>query len=192
MAMVVTVVTGVLLLVAALPATATGPAPSAVRDDNPVLYVEHRLLHFQHGPVPEGRYATPPGRARITAAGQDITLVGISAMQAECQAARHYLAEVGIRAEVIDPIWLSPLDTETIFNSVRKTHRAVLVEENKPFCGVDAQIAAMIQEHCFDDLDAPVLRISAIDAPAIYSPKLEVKQLPRPTDVVAKVLKVCA
>jgi pyruvate dehydrogenase E1 component beta subunit len=86
---------------------------------------------------------------------------------------------------------IRPLDEEAVLNTVRKTHRAVIVEENKPFCGVGAQIASLIQEKCFDDLDAPVLRISALDAPAIYSPKLEQRQLPRPTDIITKVLSIC-
>ena len=86
---------------------------------------------------------------------------------------------------------IRPLDEEAILASVRKTHRAVYIEENKPFCGVGAQIASMLQEKAFDDLDAPVLRISSMDAPAIYSPELEKKQLPRPLDIVEKVLSIC-
>ena len=100
-------------------------------------------------------------------------------------------AEHDVNAEVIDLRSIRPLDEETILASVRKTHRAVCVEENKPFCGIGAQVSSMIQEKLFDELDAPVLRVNSLDAPAIYSPKLEVRQLPRPTDVVAKVLSIC-
>jgi pyruvate dehydrogenase E1 component beta subunit len=91
---------------------------------------------------------------------------------------------------VIDLRSIRPLDEETILESVAKTHRAVYIEENKPFCGVGAQIASMIQERIFDELDAPVLRVTSIDAPAIYSPELEKRQLPRPLDVVEKVLSI--
>jgi len=103
-------VPGMKVVAPATPHDAKGCLIAAIRDDNPVLYVEHRLLHSQNGPVPEGTYAVQPGKARVTAAGDDITLVGISYMQVECLRARHYLDSVGIRAEVIDPIWLSPLD----------------------------------------------------------------------------------
>src|SRR5678815_904631 len=100
-------------------------------------------------------------------------------------------AEHDVNAEVLDLRSIRPLDEEAILASVRKTHRAVLIEENKPFCGVDAQISSLIMQKAFDDLDAPVLRISSLDSPAIYSPELEKKQLPRPLDIVEKVLTIC-
>ena len=95
-----------------------------------------------------------------------------------------------MQAEVLDLRSIRPLDEEAIYRTVRKTHRALVIEEGKAFCGIGAQIASMIQEHCFDDLDGPVRRITAIDAPAIYSPKLEVRQLPRPVDVVTRALEM--
>ncbi len=107
------------------------------------------------------------------------------------EAAEILQAEHGISAEVVDLRSIRPLDEETILESVRKTHRVVCVDENKPFCGVGAQIAAMIQEHCFDDLDAPVQRVSSLDAPAIYSPPIEKIQLPTPEVVVARALEIC-
>jgi pyruvate dehydrogenase E1 component beta subunit len=106
------------------------------------------------------------------------------------KAAEILAAEHGISAEVVDLRSIRPLDEATILASVRKTHRAVLVDENKPFCGVSAQIAATIQEQVFDDLDAPVQRVCALDAPAIYSPALEPLQLPTPERVIEKVLKI--
>ena len=177
------------------PATAydaKGLLKTAIRDNDPVMFMENTLLYGEKWEVPEEEYLIPLGVADVKKEGTDISLIahGRAALTA-LKAAELLAAEHDINAEVIDLRSIRPLDEQAIFNSVRKTHRAVLVEENKPFCGVDAQIAAMIQEHCFDDLDAPVLRISAIDAPAIYSPKLEVRQLPRPTDVVAKVLSIC-
>src|SRR5262249_14853278 len=113
-------VPGLKVVAPATPHDAKGCLIAAVRDDNPVLYVEHRMLHFQNGPVPEGPYAVAPGKARVAAAGDDVTLVGISYMQLECQRARHYLEQAGVSAEVIDPIWLAPLDTNTIIESARK------------------------------------------------------------------------
>jgi pyruvate dehydrogenase E1 component beta subunit len=100
-------------------------------------------------------------------------------------------AEHDVNAEVLDLRSIRPLDDEAILKTVAKTHRVVLIEENKPFCGIGAQISSLIMERAFDELDAPVVRISAIDAPAIYSPKVEVRQLPRPTDVVTKALSIC-
>src|SRR5439155_15124571 len=106
-------VPGLKVVAPATPQDAKGCLIAAIRDDNPVLYVEHRLLHFQNGPVPADAYTVKPGKSRVTATGDDITLVGISYMQVECLRARHYLEDVGIHAEVIDPIWLSPLDIDT-------------------------------------------------------------------------------
>ena len=113
-------VPGLKVVAPATPYDAKGCLIAAVRDDNPVLFVEHRMLHFQKGPVPEEPYTVAPGKARITAAGEDVTLVGISYMQVECLRAERYLEDVGIRAEVIDPIWLSPLDMDTIAESVER------------------------------------------------------------------------
>ena len=178
------------------PATAydvKGLMKTAIRDNDPVMFMENTLLYGEKWEVPQEEYLIPLGVADVKKVGSDVSIIAHGrAVLTALKAAELLAAEHDINAEVIDLRSIRPLDQETIFNSVRKTHRAVLVEENKPFCGVDAQIASMIQEHCFDDLDAPVLRISAIDAPAIYSPKLEVKQLPRPTDVVDKVLRICS
>ncbi|MEM8639611.1 MAG: thiamine pyrophosphate-dependent enzyme [Cyanobacteria bacterium P01_G01_bin.54] len=128
------------------PYDAKGCLLAAIRDDNPVIYVEHRLLHFQTGPVPEAPYTVPPGRARVTAVGQDITLVGISYMQIECLRAQQYLLDVGIAAEVIDPIWLSPLDIKTITQSVEKTRRLCVVENGWLTCGAGAEIITQVLE----------------------------------------------
>lgn len=177
------------------PATAydaKGLMKTAIRDNDPVMFMENTLLYGEKGEVPDEEYLIPLGLADVKREGKHVSLIAHGrAVLTALKAAELLAAEHDIDAEVVDLRSIRPLDEQTIFNSVRKTHRAVLIEENKPFCGVDAQIAAMIQEHCFDDLDAPVLRLSAKDAPAIYSPKLEVLQLPRPTDVVAKVLKIC-
>src|SRR5205814_9202299 len=137
---------GIKVAAPSTPHDARGCLSAAVRDDNPVLFVEHRLLHFQKGPVPAADYTVPPGKARLTARGEDITLVGISWMQVECLRARHYLAEVGIRAEVIDPVWLSPLDMDTIVESVERTGRLLVVDTAWTCCGASAEIVAAVGE----------------------------------------------
>jgi pyruvate dehydrogenase E1 component beta subunit len=177
------------------PATAydaKGLMKTAIRDNDPVMFLENTLLYGEEYEVPEGEYTIPLGVADVKKEGTDVSLIahGRAALTA-LKAAEILAAEHNINAEVIDLRSIRPLDEDAILNSVRKTHRAVLIEENKPFCGVGAQISSMITEQIFDELDAPVLRVSTIDAPAIYSPKLEVKQLPRPADIVAKVLKIC-
>lgn len=177
------------------PATAydaKGLLKSAIRDNDPVYFMENTLLYGESGPVPEEEYTIPLGVADVKRYGTDITLIAHGrAVLTSLKAAEQLASDHGIQAEVVDLRSIRPLDEATFLESVRKTHRVVVVEENKPFCGVGAQIASMIQEKVFDDLDAPVLRVSAIDAPAMYSPKLEKVQLPRPVDVVQKVLSIC-
>ena len=176
------------------PATAydaKGLMKTAIRDNDPVMFMENTLLYGNLGDVPEGEYTIPLGLADVKRAGSDISLIAhgravITALKA-AEILRH---DHNIDAEVIDLRSIRPLDEEAILNSVRKTHRAVLVDENKPFCGVSSQIAATIQEKCFDDLDAPVLRVTAIDAPAIYSMPVEKRQIPDAERVVAKVLSI--
>ncbi len=183
---------GLKVVSAATAYDAKGLMKTAIRDNDPVMFMENTLLYGEKGEVPEEEYLIPLGKADVKRAGTDITLIahGRAALTA-LKAAELLAAEHDISAEVIDLRSIRPLDEEAILASVRKTHRAVLVDENKPFCGVSAQIAAMLQEKCFDDLDAPILRVTALDAPAIYSPKVEHKQLPNPQDVIRKVLSIC-
>lgn len=185
-------VPGLKVVSASTPADAKGLMKSAIRDNDPVMFMENTLLYGEKGEVPDGELLIPLGVADIKRQGTDITLIahGRAALTA-LKAAELLAAEHDINAEVIDIRSIRPLDEATIMASVRKTHRAIYVEECKPFCGIGAQIASMIQEQCFDDLDAPVLRVTSMDAPAIYSPQLELKQLPRPTDVIKKVLSIC-
>src|SRR5688572_15563011 len=177
------------------PATAydaKGLLKTAIRDNDPVMFLENTLLYGEKWEVPEEEYLIPLGVADVKREGTDVSLIahGRAALTA-LKAAELLAAEHNISAEVVDLRTIRPLDEETILASVRKTHRAVLIEENKPFCGVDAQISSLLMQKAFDDLDAPVLRISSLDAPAIYSPELEKKQLPRPLDIVEKVLTIC-
>ena len=177
------------------PATAydaKGLMKAAIRDNDPVYVMENTVLYGELWEVPDEEYVIPLGVADIKREGSDISLIAHGRAVITCLKAAEILAEQhGIDCEVVDLRSIRPLDEETILNSVRKTSKAIYVEENKPFCGVGAQIASMIQEKCFDDLDAPVLRISAIDAPAIYSMPLEKLQLPYPDQVVSKVLEIC-
>jgi pyruvate dehydrogenase E1 component beta subunit len=177
------------------PATAydaKGLMKTAIRDNDPVMFMENTLLYGEKGEVPAEEYTIPLGVADVKRTGNHVSLIAHGrAVVTALKAAELLEAEHDIDAEVVDLRSIRPLDEETILRSVRKTHRAVLVEENKPFCGVGSQISSILMEKAFDDLDAPVVRLSSIDSPAIYSPQLEVKQLPRPTDVVRKVLSIC-
>jgi pyruvate dehydrogenase E1 component beta subunit len=141
--------------------------------------------------VPDEEYLIPLGVADVKRTGTDVSLIAHGrAVITSLKAAEVLASEHGISAEVVDLRSIRPLDEEAILASVRKTHRAVLVDENKPFCAVSAQIATMIQEKAFDDLDAPVLRVCSLDAPAIYSPPLEKLQLPTVERIVEKVLSI--
>ena len=174
------------------PYDAKGLMKSAIRDNDPVYVMESTIMYNDVGEVPDGDYTVPLGKAKVAREGTDLSLIAHGPSVLVClEAAEVLKTEHDIDAEVVDLRSIRPLDEETIVNSVKKTSRAVLVEENKPFCGVDAQVAYLIQNQAFDYLDAPVQRISAIDAPAIYSPPLEKIQLPKANVVVKKVLEIC-
>ncbi|MCH1503583.1 MAG: alpha-ketoacid dehydrogenase subunit beta, partial [Verrucomicrobiales bacterium] len=177
------------------PATAydaKGMMKSAIRDDDPVYVMENTKLYGESGEVPEEEYTVPLGVADVKREGTDLTIVAHGrAVITALKSAELLAAEHGISAEVVDLRSIRPLDEETILTSVRKTNRVLLVDENKPFCAVNTQIATMIQEKAFDYLDAPILRLNAIDAPAIYSPPMEELQLPHPEVVIEKALAVC-
>lgn len=178
---------------------AKGLMKAAIRDNDPVYVMENTKLYGEtwevpdNSELPDGELFIPLGVADIKREGSDISLIAHGRAVITCLKAAKVLAEEhGIDCEVVDLRSIRPLDEETILESVRKTNRALYVEENKPFCGVGSQIAATIQEKCFDDLDAPVGRISAIDAPAIYSMAMEEIQLPYPEQVIDKVLDMMA
>lgn len=171
---------------------AKGLMKTAIRDNDPVFVMESTVLYGQKWEVPEEEYLIPLGKANILKEGKDITLIGHGRGAITALEAAHKLAEeYEIDAEVVDLRSIRPLDQETIINSVKKTNRAVYVEENKPFASVGSQIVSIIQEHAFDHLDAPVLRVSCIDAPQIYSMPLEKIQLPDANRVIKKVLTIC-
>src|SRR5262245_22887290 len=166
-------VPGLKVVAPSTPYDAKGCLIAAIRDDNPVLYVEHRLLHFHKGPVPEPAYTVPSGKARVTASGEDVTLVGISAMQTECLAARHYLERIGVQAEVIDPIWLSPLDVDTVVESVEKTGRLLVVDNGWTTCGAGAEVVAHVAERLMGVRDIRVQRLGFAPVTCPTTPSLE-------------------
>lgn len=171
---------------------AKGLMKTAIRDNDPVMFMENTLLYGEKYEVPEEEYLIPLGVADIKREGTDVTLVSHGrAVLTALKAAEILAAEHDISCEVVDLRSIRPLDEETVLASVRKTHRAVLVDENKPFCGVSAQISSMIMEQAFDDLDAPVGRVCSLDAPAIYSPAVEPFQLPTPDRIIKKVKEIC-
>lgn len=139
-------VPGLKVVAPSTPYDAKGCLIQSIRDDNPVMFIEHRMLHYQEGHVPESEYTVPFGKARVLVSGRDITLVGISYMAVECLRGQRYLDEVGISAEVIDPVSLTPLDLDTIVESVRKTGRLIVVDTAWTSCGASAEIVARVIE----------------------------------------------
>jgi len=166
-------VPGLKVVAPTTPYDAKGCLLASIRDDDPVIYVEHRLLHFQKGPVPEQPYEVVPGKARVTVAGADVTLVGVSYMQVECLRAQRYLETVGLAAEVIDPIWLSPLDIETLCTSVRKTGRLCVVDSAWTTCGASAEIALQVVERLQGKREVRVRRLGFAPVTCPPAPVLE-------------------
>jgi pyruvate dehydrogenase E1 component beta subunit len=184
-------VPGLKVVSAATAYDAKGLMKTAIRDNDPVMFMENTLLYGEQYEVPEEEYVIPLGVADIKREGTDISFIGHGrAILTALKAAEILASEHNINAEVVDLRSIRPLDEDTILNSVRKTHRVVLVDENKPFCGVSAQVSSMIMEKAFDDLDAPVGRVCSLDAPAIYSPPVEKLQLPTVERILAKALSI--
>lgn len=166
---------------------AKGLLKSAVRDDNPVVFIEHKLLYNEKGEVPEGEYTVPIGKAKVVREGKDISIISYSYMMKKALEAADILAEEGIDAEVIDVRTLRPLDVETLAASVRKTEKAVIVHEAPVTGGAGGEIAAVLQEAAFDYLDAPIGRVGALETPVPYSYTLEQAYLPNTQKIVDKV-----
>lgn len=170
---------GIKVVVPSTPADAKGLLKSAIRDNDPVIFLENTLLYGETGDVPEGDIAIPLGQAKVMREGTDLSIIGHGrAIQLALKSADLLKEKHNLNAEVIDLRSIRPLDEETILASVRKTNRVLYVEESKPFCSVGAMVACLIQEKAFDYLDAPVMRLNSVDAPAIYSPAVEKLQLP--------------
>lgn len=166
-------VPGLKVVAPSTPFDAKGCMAAAVRDDNPVMYIEHRILYYQQGFVPEGELLVPPGKARVAVKGEDVTLVGISYMQVECMRAQRYLEEQGISAEVIDPIWLAPLDLDTIEASVRRTKHLLVVDNGWMTCGAGAEIVAALTERLHDLPGWKAKRMGFAPVPCPTTPSLE-------------------
>jgi acetoin:2,6-dichlorophenolindophenol oxidoreductase subunit beta len=176
---------GLKVVTPSTPADAKGLLKSAIRDDNPVIFLEHKALYFAKGPVPEGEYTVPLGIADVKRVGRDVTVVGIHTMVGKALSAAEQLAQEGIELEIIDPRSLVPLDEEAIINSVKKTGRLIVSHEAYTRGGYGAEIISRVIEAVFDYLDAPPLRVCARDVPVPYSAPLEMAALPQVTDLVA-------
>ena len=173
-------------------ADAKGLLKSAIRDPNPIVFLENEILYGQSFDVPTSPdFMVPIGRAKVVRPGRDVTVAAYSIMVGKALEAAEALAAEGIEAEVIDLRTIRPLDVQTIVDSVKRTNRLVAVEECWPTSGVGAELAARMMEHAFDWLDAPVARVSAVDVPLPYAANLERLALPQPENIVKAVKDVC-
>ncbi|MEN6356515.1 MAG: pyruvate dehydrogenase complex E1 component subunit beta [Armatimonadota bacterium] len=178
-------VPGLKVVTASTPYDAKGLLKSAIRDDSPVIFLEHALLYSMRGEVPEEGYTLPIGRADVKRKGDDITIIAYLRMVHIALSAAEALAKTGISAEVIDLRTLRPMDISTLVESVKKTKHAIIVEEDWPQCGIGAQVVDQLQLHAFDYLDAPIMRVTLADTPMPYSRELEQSALPNVEKVIA-------
>lgn len=182
---------GLKVVMPSTPADAKGLLKSAIRDDDPVIFIEQERMYGMKGEVPEDEdFTIPLGVAEVKREGTDATIVARSLMVPTALKAAEELEKEGINCEVIDPRTIRPLDIDTIITSVQKTNRVVVAEESHSFCGVAAEIAAEIQERAFDYLDAPVKRVSGVDVPTPYAKNLEKLAFPDVPQIVAAVREV--
>lgn len=181
---------GLKVVMPSTPYDAKGLLIQAIRDDNPVVFLEHKVLYALEGEVPEGEYTIPFGQADIKREGSDVTVVATANMVHTALGAAEKLAGEGISVEVVDPRTLYPLDMETIIASVKKTHRLVILHEEVKFAGSGAEIAAQVAEEAFDYLDASILRVAAPFCPVPFSPPLEKAYIPSEEELIAAVEKV--
>jgi len=183
-------VAGLKVVLPSTPYDAKGLLKSAIRDNNPVIFFEHKKLYEVEGHVPEEEYTIPLGQAEIKRQGSDVTLVTYSYMVTRSLAAAEELAKDGIEVEVVDLRTVDPLDEETFLASIRKTHRLVVVQETWPKCSVSSEIAAVAAEKALDYLDEPVVRVTAHEVPTPFSPVLEEYVLPSEEKIIAAVKAV--
>jgi pyruvate dehydrogenase E1 component beta subunit len=182
---------GLKVLMPSTPADAKGLLKSAIRDDDPVIFLEQERMYGLKGEVPDSDdFIIPIGVADVKREGKDATIVARSLMVPVALKAAEELEKQGVSVEVIDPRTIRPLDIETIVRSVKKTNRVVIAEESHPFCGVGAELSAQIMERAFDYLDAPVVRVSGVDAPMPYAKNLEKLALPDVARLVSAVRQV--
>ncbi len=181
---------GLKVIVPSNPYDAKGLLKSAIRDDDPVIFMESEQMYGDKGEVPEGEYTLPIGVAEIKRPGKDVTLVSFGKILKEAIIAAEELSKEGIDCEVIDLRTIRPLDYQTIFESVKKTNRLVILEESWPFGNISTEITYQVQNEIFDYLDAPIERINTADTPAPYSPVLLKEWLPNSQDVIKSVKRV--
>jgi pyruvate/2-oxoglutarate/acetoin dehydrogenase E1 component len=183
-------VPGLIVVQPSTPYDAKGLLKAAIRDDNPVIFIEHKLLYNTTGPVPEEEYLIPLGAVDVKREGSDVTIVATSRMLVFALNAAERLARQGIEAEVIDPRTLKPLDVDAIVRSVQKTGRLVVVNEGHRTGGFTAEVAARVQGEAFDWLDAPIMQVATEDVPLPYSGRLELEAIPAEQDIVDAVHQV--
>ncbi|HBO28253.1 MULTISPECIES: pyruvate dehydrogenase complex E1 component subunit beta [Leeuwenhoekiella] len=181
---------GLKVIVPSNPADAKGLLKSAIRDDDPVIFMESEQMYGDKGEVPEGEYLIPIGVADVKREGSDVTIVSFGKIIKEAYAAAEELEKDGISCEIIDLRTVRPLDINTVIESVKKTNRLVILEEAWPFGNVSTEITFQVQEKAFDYLDAPIVKINTADTPAPYSPVLLKEWIPNSNDVVKAVKKV--
>ncbi len=181
---------GLKVIVPSNPADAKGLLKSAIRDDDPVIFMESEQMYGDKGEVPEGEYLIPIGVADVKREGSDVTIVSFGKIIKEAYAAADELEKDGISCEIIDLRTVRPLDINTVIESVKKTNRLVILEEAWPFGNVSTEITFQVQEKAFDYLDAPIVKINTADTPAPYSPVLLKEWIPNSNDVVKAVKKV--
>lgn len=181
---------GLKVISVSTPYDAKGLLKSAIRDDDPVVFMESEVMYSDYGEVPENEYLIPIGKADIKRAGKDVTLVAFNKMVHVALAAAKELAKEGIDAEVIDLRTIRPLDYDALIKSVKKTNRMVVVEEAWPFASVSSEIAYTVQRLAFDYMDAPVIRVSGADTPVAYAGNLVEEFMPNPTKVIKAVKEV--
>lgn len=181
---------GLKVVVPSNPADAKGLLKSAIRDDDPVIFMESEQMYGDKGEVPEGEYLIPIGVAEVKRKGDDVTIVSFGKIIKEAYIAAEKLAKEGVECEVIDLRTVRPLDINTILESVKKTNRLVILEEAWPFGNVSTEITYLVQNEIFDYLDAPIIKINTADTPAPYSPGLLKEWLPNSEDVIKAVKKV--
>lgn len=181
---------GLKVVMPSTPADAKGLLKTAIRDENPVLFIEHKMLYGIKGEVPEGEHLVPLGKASVVRQGTDVTIISYSLMVHKCLEAVCQLSRQGVEAEVVDLRTISPMDTETIVESVKRTHRAIVVEEDCKIGGVGAEIVACINENAFYSLEAPVLRVAAEDTPVPTGHFLEKIYLPQVEDIIKAVTAI--
>jgi len=185
-------VPGLIVLAPSTPYDAKGLLISAIRDDNPIMFLEHKLLYLgQTAPVPEQAYEIPIGKASIKREGSDVTVIATQVMVERALQAAEILARENISVEVIDPRTLRPLDMDCFIKSVKKTHRCVVVHEAWRTGGLGGEIAAQISESAFDWLDAPVERVGAMEVPMPYNDKLERAVIPNQNSIADAIRRVC-